>query len=75
VAKLTAKARKSIPTSDFAVPSKAKTPSDKVKSGNYPVNDLAHARNALSRSSGKSVESQVRAKVLAKFPALKKGAK
>lgn len=57
MAKLTAKARKAIPKKDFALPG-----------GRYPIEDKSHARNALARASGKSVESTVRAKVKAKYP-------
>lgn len=60
--KLTAAARKKIPKADFAVPSKA------PGSGSYPIEDKAHARNALARSSGKPVAAAVRAKVAAKYP-------
>ena len=75
MAKLTAAKRKNIPKSETAVPSKAKPKSGGgAVSGSYPIPDLAHARNALARSSGKPVESQVRAKVYAKFPQLKKNA-
>jgi hypothetical protein len=66
MAKLTAAARKKIPTSEFAVPSKAPA------SGSYPIPDESHARNALARASGKPVEAQVRAKVHAKYPSMGK---
>ena len=69
MAKLTAKARKAIPKSSFAVPSKA------PGSGSYPIPDKSHARNALARSSGKAVAGQVRAKVAAKYPGLAKKGK
>jgi len=75
MAKLSAAQRKKMPTSSFAVPAKAKTASGKAASGSYPIPDLAHARDALARSSGKPVEAQVRAKVVAKYPQLKKGGK
>ena len=39
MAKLTAKARKAIPTSQFAGPGRS-----------YPIEDKAHARNAISRA-------------------------
>jgi hypothetical protein len=65
MAKLTTQQRKGLPEKDFAIPEKA------PGSGSYPVNNPAHARNALARSSGKPVESQVRAKVKAKFPGIK----
>lgn len=68
MAKLNAQARKSLPTSDFAVKSKAGTSQGKAKSGSYPIPDESHARNALARSSGKPVASQVKAAVKAKFP-------
>jgi len=44
MAKLTAAARKNLPKSAFAVPSKAPGP------GSYPVPDKAHAKAALSRA-------------------------
>lgn len=68
MAKLTAKARKAIPKSSFALPNKAKTASGKAKSGSYPIPDASHARNALARSSGKPVAATVRAAVKKKFP-------
>jgi hypothetical protein len=74
VAKLTAAQRKKISPSNEAVPSKDSKKSGAV-SGSYPIPDLAHARNALARASGKPVEAQVRAKVYKKFPQLKKGKK
>lgn len=64
MAKLNAAARKRIPKSSFAVPSKA------PKSGSYPIPDRSHAVNALARASGKPVEGQVRAAVKRKFPDL-----
>lgn len=63
MAVLTTRARKALPTSDFAEPGQRA----------YPVNDLAHARNALSRVSqfGSPAEkAAVRGKVRSKFPAL-----
>lgn len=60
--KLDAAARKRIPKTQFAVPSKAPA------SGSYPIEDRSHARNALARSSGKPVEAQVRAAVKRKYP-------
>lgn len=61
MAKLTTKGRKDIKKSNFALPAERK----------YPIENLAHARDALARSSGKSVEAKVRAAVYKKFPALK----
>lgn len=64
MAKLNAKARKALPKSSFAIPSKA------PKSGSYPINNASHARNALARSSGKPVAAKVRAAVKKKFPGI-----
>lgn len=64
MARLDAAARRAIPSSDFAVPSK--TPG----SGSYPIEDRLHAANALSRSSGKPVAGQVRAAVQRKYPGM-----
>ena len=55
--------RKALPASAFVFPSKRA----------YPIHDLAHARNALARSSGKPEEAVVRAAVYRKYPALRKG--
>lgn len=71
MSKLNTAARKSLPSSDFAVKSKAGTPQGKAKSGSYPIPDESHAKNALARSSGKPVAGQVRAAVKAKFPDIK----
>ncbi len=43
MAKLTARARRKLPKSDFAIPSKAPGP------GSYPIPDKAHAAAAKSR--------------------------
>lgn len=67
MARLTTKARKALPESDFAIPSK------EPGSGSYPVPDKSHAQNALARVSqfGSSKEkSMVRKKVKAKFPGM-----
>lgn len=63
MAKLTAKKRKGLKKKSFALPSKRA----------YPIHDISHARNALSRSSGKPEASTVRKKVYAKYPSLKPG--
>ncbi len=70
MAKLTAKTRQSLPRSDFALPGKGKGPKG-AGSGSYPIPDKSHARNALSRSSGKPVHAAVARKVHAKFPGIK----
>jgi hypothetical protein len=67
--KLTTKGRKQIKPENFAIPSKA------PGSGSYPIHDMAHARNALSRVSAHGTPSEkaaVRRKVYAKYPGLKK---
>ena len=67
MAKLNAAKRQSLPKSDFALPGKGEGKKG-AGSGSYPIPDASHARNALARSSGKSVAGAVRAKVKAKFP-------
>lgn len=60
MAVLTAKARKAIPTKNFAGPDRS-----------YPINDASHARNALARVSqfgSPALKAAVRAKVHARFP-------
>ena len=47
---LTAKKRASMPSKDFGLPEKARTPDQKKESGNYPMPDKAHARNAKARA-------------------------
>ena len=63
MAKLTTAARKKIPTNEFALPCRI-----------YPVEDEAHARNALSRVSQDGTPAEkatVRRKVHRRFPGLK----
>jgi len=75
MAKLTARERAGIKTSNFAIPSKAKTSKAKKKSGNYPIPDKSHARAALSLVSqyGSPAEKvKVRAAVKKKFPGIGK---
>ena len=67
--KLSYAARKKLPKSTFAIPSKA------PGSGSYPINDISHARNALSRVSqhgSPSEKATVRAKVKSRFPSIGK---
>jgi hypothetical protein len=52
---------KNISPKDFAGPK-----------GTFPINNLAHARNALARAHYSSNPEGIRAKVYAKYPALKK---
>lgn len=70
--RLTAHERQSLPKSDFALPGRGSGPKG-AGSGSYPIPDESHARNALARASGKSVESAVRAKVHAKYPDIGEG--
>jgi hypothetical protein len=63
MAKLSTTARKKVPTKSFAEPDKRK----------YPIEDEAHARNALSRvaQSGTPAEkAKVRAAVKKKYPSI-----
>jgi hypothetical protein len=50
MADLNAKKRASMKTKDFGLPEKARTTSQKKESGNYPMPDKAHARNAKARA-------------------------
>jgi hypothetical protein len=43
--------REKIPTKDFGLPEKAQTKDAKKESGNYPMPDKRHARNAKARAS------------------------
>jgi hypothetical protein len=66
MARLTTKQRKALPASSFAGPDRS-----------YPVNDPAHARNALSRVSqfgSPALKAKVRAKVKKKYPGIGAGA-
>ena len=62
MAKLTAAKRNKIPSRNFAGPDRS-----------YPIEDMSHARNALSRVSQHGTEelkARVRAKVHKKFPGI-----
>jgi hypothetical protein len=62
MAKLTAKARRAIPSKDFAGPDRS-----------YPLPDESHARNALARVSqhgGAALKARVRAAVRRKYPGI-----
>jgi hypothetical protein len=50
MAELTAKQREKIPTKEFGLPEKARTKDAKKESGNYPMPDKRHARNAKARA-------------------------
>ena len=62
MSKLTTKGRKAIATKNFAGPNRS-----------YPIEDKAHARNALSRVSqfgSPKEKAEVRAKVHSKYPGI-----
>lgn len=62
MAKLTTRARKAIPSGEFA-----------LKGRRYPIQNASHARNALARVSQFGTPSEkatVRAKVHAKYPGM-----
>lgn len=70
MARLTTRARKALPKSDFAVPSRGE---GKAKRGGYPIPDKSHARAALQRASqfgSPKVKAEVRSAVKRKFPAI-----
>jgi hypothetical protein len=72
MARLTAKARKSLKPSQFALPGKGAGLEGKGP-GSYPVPDKRHARIALSLVSqhgSPAQKAKVRAKVRSKFPAI-----
>ena len=50
MSKLTAKQRANLRPKDFGLPEKARTKAAKKESGNYPMPDKEHARNAKSRA-------------------------
>lgn len=47
---LTSKKREQVPAKEFGLPEKARTKEAKKESGNYPMPDKAHARNAKARA-------------------------
>jgi phage I-like protein len=60
---LTTKRRNDLPASAFVFPAERR----------YPIHDIAHARNALARASGKPEEAKVKAAVHKRYPELGKG--
>ncbi len=50
VADLSPKKREKLPAKDFGLPERAKTPRAKKESGNYPMPDADHAKNAKARA-------------------------
>lgn len=62
MAKLSYKARKNLPASAFAGPGRS-----------YPVQDAAHARNALARAAqhaSPGLQAKIKAKIRKKFPSI-----
>jgi hypothetical protein len=47
---LSPKKREKLPAKDFGLPEKAKTSKAKKESGNYPMPDATHAKNAKARA-------------------------
>ncbi len=75
---LSTQGRKQIAKKNFALPRNATKSPAKGQKGSYPINDIAHARNALARVSqfGSPEErAKVRRKVYAKYPSLKSNKK
>jgi hypothetical protein len=61
MAKLTAAARKKLPSSSFVFPA----------TRSVPIHDLNHARDALARASGRPEEATVKAAVYRRYPQLR----
>ena len=64
MSKLTARGRKNVKSSNFALPG-----------GRYPIHDISHARNALARVAQHGTPEEkrkVRAAVYRKYPSLRK---
>jgi hypothetical protein len=47
---LNAEKRENLPSKEFGLPEKARTKDQKKQSGNYPMPDEVHARNAKARA-------------------------
>jgi hypothetical protein len=50
MAELSDKKRENLPAKDFGLPEKARTKAQKRETGNYPMPDESHARNAKARA-------------------------
>ena len=50
MAELTERKRANLPSKAFGLPEKARTTDQKKETGNYPMPDKKHARNAKSRA-------------------------
>jgi hypothetical protein len=74
---LTAAKRRSMQSSQFALPGKGEGPEGKG-AGSYPIDTIGRARNALSRGAQNASSSElatIKRKVKAKFPSIKVGGK
>ena len=72
---LTTEDREDLKQKQFALPKKAEDKEEKGESGNYPIPDLSHARNALAmvaRYGSSAEQAKVRAAVYKKYPELDK---
>ena len=72
MAQISYSARKSLPKSEFALPSK-KTAANPAGKGAYPIDTANRARDALSRASANASPAEqatIRRKVHAKFPSI-----
>ena len=77
MAKLSSGQRQKMSPSSFALPGKGEGKSGKG-AGAYPINDKAHAQNALARVAQHGTpaeQKQVKAAVARKYPSLGKGKK
>ncbi len=76
--KMTYAKRQKLPKSSFALPTGTKARKAAGGGGSFPVTDMAHGRNALSRAHqkpngpGSAADRAVHAKVKARYPALYK---
>ena len=72
---LSTKDREKLKQKQFALPKRADDKEEKAESGNYPIPDLSHARNALAmvaQHGTPSEQAKVRAAVYKKYPELDK---
>tara|TARA_R100000664_G_C2663334_1_gene78537 strand:+ start:276 stop:569 length:294 start_codon:yes stop_codon:yes gene_type:complete len=72
---LSAKERRDLPDSDFALPGKGEGPEGK-QAGSYPIPDEEHARMALAmvaKHGTPEEQARVRAAVKRKFPNIEQG--
>ena len=62
MAELDASKREKLPSKDFGLPEKARTTEQKKESGNYPMPDKKHARNAKARAAQQQKAGNLTAK-------------